>query len=61
MSQIPDCYQRKIEIDRICAEPVVQIGNIKLRRSIRRECQVFLLGPAGGGTIGGGSPIALAA
>lgn len=58
---IPDCFLRKMEIDAVMERPVVNIIWIKQRRHIRRECQVYFLGPAGGGTIGGGAPVALAA
>lgn len=58
---IPECFRRKMEIDKFCECPVVKLEWIRARRHIRRECQVYFLGPAGGGTIGGGAPVALAA
>lgn len=58
---IPHCFIEKMEIDALVRQPVVPIGIVKPLRQARRNCQVYFLGPAGGGPLGGGSPVALAA
>lgn len=58
---IPEPFITKMALDDIRAMPVVSIKLAHDLRRARRECQVYFLGPAGGGTEGGGAPVALVA
>ena len=58
---IPPCFERKMQLDELRREPVVSIQLARAIQRTRRECQFYFLGPAGGGTDGGGSPVAMVA
>lgn len=58
---LPGPFQTVVDLDAKLREPIVQIEDIKARRTARRMAQVYFLGPKGTDTSPGGTPVAVAA